>query len=483
MAKLRTGIDSAFWDLNVASSQCHDGWAKAVPGGPFPADGSVGSRVLRPQQLSFLGNGMPLSIVPSLSPTSPKDLGSLSLQTLLLKLASPRWISCSDNVTAEDSFLWLAMTGQFRPRKLIADVKNEISNAEDFDLSTVKDVAKHFINKSLFSFGLTSQFAFPPTTSMLLAVEGHGEKEKLRRKVMLVEVKSAKLYDDILPDHDLTVEAAWPQLFVDHKGKYWDVPESLSVDLSSLVSESGLRYRVGIHKNGGNPQPVNATDGNPPLSLLPGICAKAAVSYENIKYFWRDKGAAEQHNEGVFPYDVRLKEPHAAVSGMIGSSFASWIWNGRSFSSTDSREDLDVSTSKRSRLNADLFGSVCYSIQHGKFTKNFGDLTRVDARLDISSASALAKKILNGSRISTGDDSKQSSASPRLNLIFQQQVAGPVVFRADSRISIESFARKKGLSVEDFICSLSYSLKSLQSGKTFQCKQKLHMVAFKDAFI
>jgi len=77
------------------------------------------------------------------------------------------------------------MTGQFRPRKLFADVKNEISNAEDFDLSTVKDVAKHFVDKSLFSLGLTSQFAFPPSTSVLFGIEGHGEKERLRRKVML----------------------------------------------------------------------------------------------------------------------------------------------------------------------------------------------------------------------------------------------------------------------------------------------------------
>lgn len=77
---------------------------------------------------------------------------------------------------------------------------------------------------------------------------------------------------------------------------------------------------------------------------------------------------------------------------------------------------------KRSRFNADIFGSVCYTFQHGKFTKHFGDLTRVDARLDISSASALTKKILNGFKISTADVSEHPSASPRLNLIFQQQV-------------------------------------------------------------
>ncbi|XP_027336650.1 protein TRIGALACTOSYLDIACYLGLYCEROL 4, chloroplastic [Abrus precatorius] len=450
MAKLRTAIDSAFYDFNVASPQCHDGWAKAVPGDPIPLDGSVGSRVLRPQQLSFL----PLPIVASLSPTSPKDLGSFSLQGLLFKFSSPRW--------------WLAMTGQFRPRKLIVDLKNEISNAEEFDLSTVKDVAKHFINKSLLSVGLTSQFSFPPSTSVLFAIEGHGEKDKLRSKVMVFHK---------LPDHDLTLEAAWPQLFVDHKGKYWDVPESISVDLSSLVSESGLRYHFGIHKNGGDPQTVNTTEGSPPLSLLPGFCAKASVSYEKIKDFWREKEAEEQQEDTVKPYDVRLKEPHAAISGIIGSTFTSWIWNGRSFSGNYSREDLELSTrSKRSRFNADLFGSVCYSFQRGKFTKKYRDLTRLDARLNISSASALAKKIVNGFKSSTADVSEQSSASPRLNLIFQQQVAGPVVFRADSQIALGS---KYGVSIEDFICSLSYSFKSLESGKVvawYSPKRKEGMV-------
>lgn len=92
MAKLKTSIDSSFWDFNVASPQLHEGWVKSVPGDPFPLDGSVASRVLRPRQLSVIGNGLPLPvIVPSLSPTSPKDLGSFCLQSLLLKLANPRW--------------------------------------------------------------------------------------------------------------------------------------------------------------------------------------------------------------------------------------------------------------------------------------------------------------------------------------------------------------------------------------------------------
>ncbi|XP_058745271.1 protein TRIGALACTOSYLDIACYLGLYCEROL 4, chloroplastic-like [Vicia villosa] len=446
MAKLRTAIDSSFWDLNISSPQTFDGWAKHVPGSPIPLDASVSSRLFRHQQLSELNFRVPLVILPSLAPSTRKELGSFSLQSLLLDLAGNNW--------------WLAATGQFRPRKLIVDIKNEISNAVEFNLSTVKSVAKHFIDKSLYSYGLNSQFAISPSTSVLFALEGHGEKERRRKKVTVFHEFS---------DHDLTVEAAWPQLFVDHKGRYWDVPESVSVDLSSLGSSSGLRYHFGIHKNGGNPQAFNATDSDPPLSLLPGLCAKASATYDKIKYLWKktDLEFDKDYDKDLTPpYDVQLTEPHAAISGIIGSSCASWLWNGKKFSSIGSGDDQAVTKrKKRSRFNADLLGSVCFTFQHGRFMKEYRDFTRVDARLDISSASGLAKKIFSGVKSSSDDINDEPSASPRLNLIFQQQVAGPIVFRADSRIALESFTRKHGVFVEDFICSLNYSLPSLESGK------------------
>lgn len=129
-----------------------------------------------------------------------------------------------------------------------------------------------------------------------------------------------------LPYHDITLEAAWPELFIDHKGQYWDVPESISLDLSSLVSESGLRYRVGIHKNSGNPQAVNAVTDEAPTSLMPGLCAKAAFSYEKRRDLWRQKETKKdlmvKKGKDWFwrpSYDVRLKESHAAVSGIFGN--------------------------------------------------------------------------------------------------------------------------------------------------------------------
>ncbi|KAM1018861.1 hypothetical protein ACFX2C_040431 [Malus domestica] len=44
---------TAFWDLNVSSPETPEGYAKAVPGDPFPLDGAPANRALRIQQLSL----------------------------------------------------------------------------------------------------------------------------------------------------------------------------------------------------------------------------------------------------------------------------------------------------------------------------------------------------------------------------------------------------------------------------------------------
>ncbi|GMH00658.1 hypothetical protein Nepgr_002497 [Nepenthes gracilis] len=76
----------SFWDLNISSLQNLDGYTRAVHGEPFPTDGARAGQVLLIQQLSLLRNGFPLGIIPSFSPYSfNKNLGSFSLQTLLLR--------------------------------------------------------------------------------------------------------------------------------------------------------------------------------------------------------------------------------------------------------------------------------------------------------------------------------------------------------------------------------------------------------------
>ncbi|KAB2614562.1 protein TRIGALACTOSYLDIACYLGLYCEROL 4 [Pyrus ussuriensis x Pyrus communis] len=354
MANLRTAMDSAFWDLNVSSPQTLEGSAKAVPGDPFPLDGARASRALRIQQLFLLG------VIPSYNPNSYRYLGSFTHQSL-----------CSDQLP-------------------------------------LTDVVKHVLDKSLYSFGLCTQLLLSPSSSIKLSTEGHGEKKARRNKLMLFHK---------LPYHDITLEAAWPELFVDHKGKYWDVPESISLDMSSLVSKSGFRYHIGVHKNSGHPQAVNSIDDEAPTSLMPGFGAKAAFSYEKSEDLWRQnetrKDIMIQKEKGLFwrpSYDVRLKEPHAAVYGVFGGGCTACFQDGYNPVAVDMRGDEGNSWSskKRSPFSADFFGSLCYTFQHGKFGELYGDLTWIDARLDICSAST--------------NSAKDPMSSPRINLIFQQQV-------------------------------------------------------------
>lgn len=48
---------------------------------------------------------------------------------------------------------------------------------------------------------------------------------------------------------------------------------------------------------------------------------------------------------------------------------------------------------------------------------------------------------------------------------WQMQVAGPIVFRVDSKLLLDSKAGKRGPHIEDVIYSVSYSLRLLRSGK------------------
>lgn len=123
----------------------------------------------------------------------------------------------------------------------------------------------------------------------------------------------------------------------------------------------------------------------------------------------------------------------------------------------------------------DLFSSVCYTFQHGQFWKLYGDLTRVDARLDICSLPSIAKRVVKSCWFSA--DSSLSFS--RLNLIFQQQVAGPIVCRIDSKLLLDRKLGKGDPHIEDLIYSPSYSFRLLRSGKVvawFSRKRKEGMI-------
>ncbi|XP_024964383.1 protein TRIGALACTOSYLDIACYLGLYCEROL 4, chloroplastic [Cynara cardunculus var. scolymus] len=430
MANLRTSMDAAFYDLNIATPQTLHGSARSIPGEPVPLDGANASKVPRMEQLTFLGPGFPLGLIPSfarpLSYSSQKESGSLSLQTLWLRQPAENW--------------QLGLVGQIRPRKLLSSLKAEAFRA-DPKVSRFKRIFKKFFDRSFYSFGSSSLLELGPSTHVLLSVEKDGQRKNRCTKAIV---------NHQLPDHDITLEAAWPELFVDRYGKYWNVPESISLNCLSLISKSGLRYRFGIHKNTGSPSALDSVEGQAPASLRPGICAKAAFSYEKSKDLWRNPETKEdlvlvkKHGGGfrTTAYDLRMKEPHAAISGILGATCEAWF-GGKNFD--------DNTNTKRSPFGADLFGSICFAFQQGKFRKRYGDLTRFDARLDLAKGFS--------------DTLNSSSVSPQLNLILQQQVLGPLVFRVNSKVSLGSSSERRGPHIEDVIYSLNYSMRYLESGK------------------
>ncbi|KAH0462078.1 hypothetical protein IEQ34_009653 [Dendrobium chrysotoxum] len=473
MANLRLAMDAAFWDLNVASSRTLDGVVRSVAGEPAPSSTERASRTVRPQQLSFLRQVFPLGIIPCVAPTPYKDIGSFALQSLLL---SPAF-----------SQMWFGLVGQFRPWKLISSIKKEIASTDDMDLSSFRDIGKHILDKSLYALGFFSQLSLTDDTSLLFNVERHGERKSARSKAILFHK---------LPNHDVTLEAAWPELYVERNGTYWEVPSSASLDVSSLISENGFRYRFGLHKNSGNPEAIGSSHSDVPLSLMPGICAKAAFSVEKSRDFWREseepvsqERKSEKKPAWLISYDKQLKDPHAAVSAIIGGTCEVWFGgNGnKGTSSKDQTGDEGIHRSSsplrnRNHFNMDLFGSFGCSFQRGKFTYDFNDLTRVDARLDVSSASALLKgfaHLVSATFKGQVQGEVNPLAYPRLNVILQQQIAGPILFRVDTRFSFSSPSSSHLPHVEDVIYGLSYSLRMLQSGKFlawYSAKRKEGMV-------
>jgi len=93
-----------------------------------------------------------------------------------------------------------------------------------------------------------------------------------------------------LPHQNVTVQASCPGLYVDKKGVYWDVPLSLSADLASVGSSSGLSYHLFLQQNSGEPKYFGGDETSEvPIALLPSLCVKAAVSIKKSIDAWRKK--------------------------------------------------------------------------------------------------------------------------------------------------------------------------------------------------
>ncbi|CAH9129600.1 unnamed protein product [Cuscuta epithymum] len=430
-----------FWDLDLSTPVTLDGQARPVPGDPLPLGLSRGHRLSRTRQVDFFQRFMLLPFVPSLAACS----GFLVQRAISLNICE-NWIT--------------TLLGQLNVQKLISSIRNK---GPEFPLesSWLQTVRKHLNDKSLYALNIGSEILLTPE-DMLLVSYTHGDDRTHRRKAVLHHK---------FPNHDLTVEAAWPGLFVDKLGNYWDVPFALAFDLASIPAESGLSYHLLVNNNTGLPKQCH---GQPltkevPPSLLQGFCAKTAVSMKKSIDLWRSEASLLKM---VQPYDVLMSSPHISASGILGVVVSAYQGEN-SIRSQSEDESLPFrkfslrTQGQNSALSADLFASFSLSAQHGNFQRLFLDLSKFDARFDIPSGSKFISGLTSVAhhlyKTQVPSTDAIQAICPNAMVSFQQQIAGPFSLRVDSEIAID--VKDFRPRVKNPVFALEYALKVLGSAK------------------
>ncbi|KAK1279652.1 hypothetical protein QJS04_geneDACA004683 [Acorus gramineus] len=446
MRKLRWAMDGGYWDLDMSTPATVDGTARAVPGDPLPLSLSRGVRLSRPKQIDFMQRFMSVLLVPSYNGGYGGQ--GFSLQRVL---SLPLGESC-----------FATLLGQFHLQKFVSSLKGS-SSRHTGETSWLKNMTKNLLDKSLYALGFCSEFLITPDHSLLLSSEANGDGKGRQRKAV---------FHQKLPQHNLTFEAVSPGLFVDKNGAYWDVPLSIAVDLASVAYDSAPSYHLSVQHNSGQPKHFGSDQGGEiPPTLLPGLCGKAAISYKKDVDIWRDKGGKLKM---VQPYDVFMSDPHISVSGTIGAVITASLGdNSERLPREDELREYKAlalhSRGKKGTLSGDLFSHVCCTAQYGNFQRLFFDLTRLNARLDFPSGVAFlagASNLANDLYNSRSPNLKAVHAvCPDLTLSFQQQIAGPFIFRVDSKIAINLNNSERFARVDDTVIAVEHALKVLGSAK------------------
>ncbi|XP_042394608.1 protein TRIGALACTOSYLDIACYLGLYCEROL 4, chloroplastic-like [Zingiber officinale] len=447
MRRMRWAEDGGgTWELDMEAPVTMEGAARAVPGDPLPLGLSRGRRITRPKQLDFMHRFMSSPLVPSFS-GYPTNGG----QGLLFYHA----------YTSHLAENWCAtILQQINVQKFLPFIK-EISANHLKEIPWPKTICKHFAQ--IFSWGLGTEFLLTQDSSFL--VEFYNVQKNTRGKAV---------FNQKLRGHNLTLETAWPGLFVDRSGTYWDVPLSMAIDFASVSSDSGLSYHFCLQHNSGKPKHFGGNETTRiPSSLLPGLCARAALSFKNNFFFWKKKDGKLKM---VQPYDLLLSDPHISASGVIGTVASVSLGDCSARFSDEERLHLQASNAfricaQRNNLAAfvDFFASLSTSAQYGNFQRPFLDLTRLNAQMHFPSGSSflsgvagLAQNLYNSQELNL---EQLGAVCPELTLSLQQQIIGPFSFRVDSRILFTPSERNKVAQVEESVFAIDWALKVLGSAK------------------
>ncbi|CAL1385520.1 unnamed protein product [Linum trigynum] len=471
MNKLRWAMDGGSWDLDISTPVTLEGEARAVPGYPLPLGVSRGTKLSRPKQTDFFQRFMFAPFLPSYSYSPASSGHSFSLQRCLTIPLSQDWFA--------------ALQGQFNLHKFVSSLRKQITLLRSSDSQTaslIPAICACLRDKSLYALGIYSELLLTPQDTLVLSSDANGNNDMPPRR-------KAVLHHEF-PNHNLTLEAASPALFLDNSGNYWDVPLSLALDLASIPSYSGASYHFCMRHIAGLPKLFEGGNDNAgkmiPATLLPGITLRHAISFKKNVEIWR--GEAKKLRM-VQPFDIFLSNPHISASGIIGAVMTASHGDNSAGSEVDDLQSTAAGFSYRSHalksaVHADMFSSVSFMAQHGSFQKWFLDLTRLHVRLDFPSG----RKFLSGATQLAHDfvNSQQptnkaiEAITPNATISLQQQIVGPFSFRVDSRVSVELKNQTDWcVHAHDTVFAIEYALQVLGSAKAiawYSPKQREFMV-------
>ncbi|GAB2265539.1 hypothetical protein Dimus_000587, partial [Dionaea muscipula] len=356
----------------------------------------------------------------------------------------------------------------FDLQKLVASIqKNDASN-------WLQSFGRCLSDRSFYAAGISSDLLITPCDTLLVSCEAYGDTKITRKKAVLRHQ---------FENHNLSVEAVWPSLFIDKHGTYWDVPLSMAIDLASVASDSGPSYHLCMQHTSGSAKQFgnNDTKDVPPVTLLPGLSLRSAFSFKKNVDIWRSSKGKKL--KMVQPFDIILSNPHVSASGIIGAVATSYVGDNSVCSQTEeeirsSFKHLNLRVCsygrRKSCLLADTFATVSLTAQHGNFQKPFLDLTRFHARLDftsgskfISAAAHLAQDVYNSREPMV---EAVEAVLPQASFAFQQQIAGPFSFRVDSAVGVSLEKQQWQVRLEDPVFAVEYALQVLGSAKAVACR-------------
>ncbi|KAL2650334.1 hypothetical protein R1flu_018462 [Riccia fluitans] len=482
MEPMRAVLAAKFWNQEVESTNSLHAVVHSVPCEPPPLGLVRGSKLSRSQQLLLIQRVFGVPFTPSIEPPNAwnKKCGGVVLDRVIASAGGPNW--------------WATVTGRARAQRFwwLEKQRGENINQTPEPLSPQEEEkwwhrGKRLLDASLYALSTRSRFRLSPRTTLSMSSEldsmtglfpdsdqqqNQGARQNPWRGRASLRHKRE--------GHDWILESAWHEHFVDREARYWEVPQVTTLDVASVGSTSGLRYRLGLHHSAGTPVECPKMDGSilggVPAGATPGLRAQAALSMEREMHVWKPKQTTCRRRQNKRPYNLLAARPHVTLSGLAGGLLCANLKKNADDISSEPSTPRSTGAATLSLgpnagpLTADMFVSLGISAQYGLFQRPFLDHTKLSARLDVGAASSLLAATRHQENTAPSRETINNyidKGLPTVALSLQQQLVGPIRARIDSRFSLDPYelANRERPHLQEVTYGIDCALESLGAAK------------------